>query len=103
MASISERKIVYDDSESGDEVMNLRRGTPRLWALVSAIWIVFWSWQRNILCEFNLPYFDSGPWCLYQSLDMAFHAETVAILLGPPILVGLIGWVVAGFKPEHDL
>ncbi len=74
--------------------MNFRHGLPRLWLLASVIWIAFWSWQRNILCEFDLPYFGSGPWRLYQSQGMAFHARTAALLLGPPILVGLIGWVV---------
>jgi hypothetical protein len=75
---------------------------PRLWVLLSAAWIVFWAWQRDIICEFNLPHFGSGPWCLYQSQDIAFHAKTLAILLGPPISVGLIGWVVVGFSSDRQ-
>jgi hypothetical protein len=56
--------------------VNLRRGLFRLWLLLSAIWIVFWSWQGNILN------------------DMAFY-------LGPPVLIGLIGWVTTGFKSDR--
>ncbi len=73
-------------------------GMSRLWVVLSVVWVVFWAWRRNILCEFNLPYFGSGPWCLYQTQDNAYHAKTAALLFGPPILAGLIGWTVAGFK-----
>lgn len=81
--------------------MNLRRGIPRLWLLSSGIWVAFWAWQRNILCEFDLPHSSSGPWCLYQAHDMAFHAQTAAILLGPPIMVGLVLWVIFGLKNSN--
>lgn len=87
--------------------MNWRRGLFRLWVCLSIIWICFWAWQRNIVCELNLPHYGSGPWCEYQTWDVAFHIKTAAILFGPPLLVGLVGWVISGFgrtgqKPSQD-
>lgn len=77
--------------------MNLRRGLFRLWLLVSAVWIVVGAWLRNIVCEFGLPHYGNGPWCMYQAQDWALHAQTLVMLTGPPALVGLVGWAAAGF------
>jgi hypothetical protein len=81
--------------------MNLRRGLPRIWILLSAVWIVFWAWQRNVVCELDLPYFDRGPWCVYQFYDWAIHAQTLAIILGPPVLAGFIGWAALCFVSRY--
>ena len=80
--------------------MNLHRGLFRLWLLLSAAWIVVGAWLRNLICEFDLPYYGNGPWCSYQLYDLTFHAKTAALLVGPPVLAGLIGWVALGFMSE---
>ena len=81
--------------------MNPRRALPGLSVTLSVLWIVFWAWQRNIVCELGLPFFHWGPWCLLQLYDLELHAGTFAVLLGPPALVGLIGWAVFGFATER--
>ena len=82
--------------------MKRQRGIFRLWVLGSIIWIAFWSWRRDLICELDLPHFGSGPWCFYQSWDVAFHVTTAVLLLGPPALFGLIGWVAMAFiSDEH--
>ncbi len=79
--------------------MSLRRGLVRVWVLASILWVAWWIWKRSILCELDLPFFGRGPWCTYRASDWAVHATTVAITLGVPILVGLVGWTCSGFVP----
>jgi hypothetical protein len=81
---------------ASNEAMKVRRSMPSLWAALSVVWIVFWAWQRNIICELNLPFFGWGPRCLLQFYDLVLHAGTLAVLLGPPTLVGLIGRAAFG-------
>jgi hypothetical protein len=71
-------------------------GVRGLWILASLVWIVFWAWQRNIVCELNLPLFGWGPWCFVRFYDLPLHAGTFAVLLGPPALVGVVGWTAFG-------
>jgi hypothetical protein len=81
--------------------MNARRWMPRSWLLLSVVWIVFSAWQRNIVCEFNLPYLDWVPSCVLDLYDFALHARTLAVLLGPPVLFGLIAWAALGRVAER--
>jgi hypothetical protein len=83
--------------ERGQSTGWLRERVVRgLWILVSVMWIVFWAWQRNIVCELNLPLFGWGPRCLVQFYDLVLHAGTLAVLFGPPALVGFVGWTAFG-------
>jgi hypothetical protein len=77
--------------------MNWRQGLVRAWIVLSIGWIAFWSWFLDLICEFNFPHYGGGPWCAYQASDMAYHAKSAAIILGPPIGGALAGWVLFGF------
>jgi hypothetical protein len=81
--------------------MIIHRGLFRLWLLVGVIWITFWAWRRDLVCEFNLPAYGNGPWCEYQYWDWHYHAATAGVLLGPPLLLGFIGWTICGFLADR--
>jgi hypothetical protein len=64
---------------------NWRVGTVRLWIAASIFWIVGWSAFFIRLAAVEPP-------------GLLEYLTILGIIIGPPGGVGLIGWVIRGFR-----
>jgi hypothetical protein len=83
--------------------MNIRRGVFRTWAATSLLWVIYWVWQRNILCTMGIDITESQPWCADPIVEYGdLWRETFALIVGGPVLAGAAIastlWIVQGFK-----
>lgn len=83
------------------------RGLWRLWALLSAAWVVFVAVRSDLACPLLAIGIDlgAGPWCQYQLAEpVSYYGNLVLRMIGPPLLgaAALAGgaWVYAGFRSE---
>ena len=84
----------------------MRGGFIRLYWAVSLVWVLFWAWQRNLVCALDLSryggldlsHYGGGALCKDNAADLVFHLNTAAILFGPPLALALVWWVIDGFR-----
>ena len=69
----------------GENMANWRVGTVRLWIAASIFWIVGWSAFFIRLAAVEPP-------------GLLEYLTILGIIIGPPGGVGLIGWVIRGFR-----
>lgn len=83
--------------------MNTKRGFYRLWLALSALWVAYWLWRKDLPCllGFNIGHESFACQDPY-AYPMEVYGELLAILFGPPLVFGviifLIFWTIAGFK-----
>lgn len=83
--------------------MNYRRGFLRAWIALTVIWI---AWVGSIAASGVLDsdsfcrLFNPGPWCDFR--PPAQFLITLALVIGPPMVVLVVGaavaWIAAGFR-----
>jgi hypothetical protein len=83
--------------------MNIRRGLFRLWLAMTALWIAYWSWQRDLPCLLGIDFKGTKFWCADALVDpMGVYAKAAVLILGVPLLIGALGvvilWVGSGFR-----
>jgi hypothetical protein len=66
---------------------NWRVGNTRLWVALSIAWIIGWIVFFIRLAVFEAP----------QPLD---YLTILGVTLAPPLAIGLLGWVIQGFRTK---
>jgi hypothetical protein len=71
----------------GEEMANWHVGSVRLWVASSIAWVIGWSVFFIQLAAFEQP----------KPLD---YLTIIGVTVGPPGVLGLIGWVMRGFRAK---
>ena len=86
--------------------MNVKRGTFRIWAAASLLWMAFWSWQANLPCLIGFNITGNQPWCSDPLVEFTkVWSEALLLIFGFPVLTGLailiLVWIIKGFKVSN--